>query len=139
MLLQARLSPTHQHTYLTDDPLSFSFKFFQNNLLHEQVFNLTKQSETPSFQYCPPSNIASDYLILLLPLLTTKFGLVKSLEYYSEGFISGLIKMERLLQNYLYISRRKDYLDFPLYYSTYIKYGLSNYIYQMKKINSYNL
>ena len=49
MLFQARPSPTHQHTYLTDDPLSFTFRFFQNILLHEQVFNLTKKKGTPSF------------------------------------------------------------------------------------------
>ena len=134
MLLQAGPSPTHQHTYPTDDSLSFTFKFFQKNLLHEEVFNLTKKMRFPalfSVLIPPPSNIPSDILIVMLPPLpTTLFGLLKSIEQQHEGLFSArtLIKMEGLLQNQLYISRREGLaITIWTFYYIHQIYGHSNY------------
>ena len=111
--------------------LSFIFKFFQNNLPQEQVFNLTKKSEPPSFPLSPPqTNIPSNIVTVMLPPLPTTFGLVKIMEQYSEGLYTSHQELwfkwkvcYKTSYIYIYQGRRTsyNYLDFPLYYSTYTK------------------
>ena len=122
MLLQARPSPTHQHTYLTDDPLSFTFKFFQTNSLNEQVFNLTKKSETPSFFNCPKQHpIRKSHRLVTSPSHHI-FGWSKVWNSTRKALSQQELWLKwKVCYKIIYQEGRTcyNYLDFQLYHSRY--------------------